>query len=124
MKCTRTNAGATLIVCAVAFAGIAGCQRERTPQPAAAFIDKPAPSTPAPASALTPGDPSVPPHGTPAAPATSGTDAHPNTELTKAERDKALPLEGQVNNYNSDAFAKRGDEKIPRDPAPGSSPPK
>ena len=76
-------------------------------------------STPAPASAFSPNDPSLPPHGTPASPEQKA-DAHPTSELTKGERDKALPLEGQVNNYNSDAFAKRGNDRISREPSPAA----
>jgi hypothetical protein len=105
----------TLVVLGIA-AALAACQQERnTNAPVSSARDVPpataaAATTPEPAR-VPPGDPSLPPHDTQAAP--SGSDgAH--TALTKDERDKALPLEGQVNNYSSDAFAKRGDESIPR----------
>ena len=53
----------------------------------------------------------MPPAG--AAAASSATDGA-NTALTKGERSNAQPLEGQVNNYSSDAFAKRGNDDVPR----------
>ncbi len=62
-------------------------------------------------------DPSLPPPGTPPSDATNIDAAH--TALTKGEREKAMPLEGQTNNYSSDASAKRGDETIPRGTSAG-----
>lgn len=105
----------TLALCALA--GLAACQQERnTSAPVSSKQDVP-PATAAAATTAQPaqvpaGDPSLPPAGTANA-AASGSDAT-HTALTKGERDTALPLEGQVNNYSSDAFAKRGDEQIPR----------
>jgi hypothetical protein len=43
----------------------------------------------------------------------SATDANPDTELTPAERDKAMPLPGQANDHSNPEFAKRGDDSSP-----------
>lgn len=96
---------------------IAGCQQERNTTAAVpAGRDVPPAASAAVTSAqpaqVPAGDPSLPPRGTVPATTTSSDAAH--TALTRDERSKALPLEGQVNNYSSDAFAKRGDEQIPR----------
>ncbi len=58
-------------------------------------------------------DPSLPSASTALAPKEGRADAA-YTALSKAEREKAMPLPGQANNYSSDAFAKRGDEAVPR----------
>ena len=60
------------------------------------------------------GDPSLPPadaalRRTPQ----SATDATRDTELTPAERDKAMPLPGQANDHSNPEFAKRGDDSSP-----------
>lgn len=106
------------VIAAVALGvlvALAGCQQERnTSAPVSSVRDVP-PATAAAATTSQPasvpkGDPSLPPA---TADASSGTDgAH--SALSKAERDNAQPLEGQVNNYSSDAFAKRGNDNIPR----------
>ena len=95
---------------------LGGCQQERnTNAPVSSARDVP-PATAAAATTSQPakvpaGDPSLPPAGTVAS---SGSDAA-STALTKGERTNAQPLEGQVNNYSSDAFAKRGNDNVPRD---------
>jgi hypothetical protein len=43
----------------------------------------------------------------------SATDATRDTELTPAERDKAMPLPGQANDHSNPEFAKRGDDSSP-----------
>lgn len=94
---------------------IGGCQQERnTNAPVSSGRDVP-PATAAAATTSQPakvpaGDPSLPPAG---ATASSGSDGA-STALTKDERSNAQPLEGQVNNYSSDAFAKRGNDDVPR----------
>ena len=94
---------------------VAGCQQERnTSAPVASVRDVP----PATAAAATTSQPASVPAGDPSLPAptsnaSSGTDGA-SSALSKGERDNALPLEGQVNNYSSDAFAKRGNDNIPR----------
>ena len=108
-----------LIAALCTVAGLAACQQERnTSAPVSSARDVP-PATAAAATTAQPaqvpaGDPSLPAQSAAVeAPQSSGTEgAH--SALTKAERDNAQPLEGQVNNYSSDAFAKRGDEQIPR----------
>src|SRR5256885_4191160 len=75
-----------------------GCQQERnTNAPVSSVRDVPpataaAATTSQPAS-VPPGDPSLPPA---TSTASSGTDGA-SSALTPGERDKALPLEGQVN---------------------------
>lgn len=97
---------------------LGGCQQERNNESAASPVrDVPAETRTAATTAqpaqVPPGDPSLPPRGTPAE-ATSGTDpAH--SALTPAENKNALPLEGQPNSHSSDAFAKRGDDNTVRD---------
>ena len=95
---------------------LAGCQQERnTNAPTASVRDVPASTTaaattarPAPTPA---GDPSLPPSDSIKS---SGSDGA-STSLTEGERKNSQPLEGQVNNYSSDAFAKRGTDNVPRD---------
>ena len=98
---------------------LGACQQDRAPEPAARSVgtqmNAAATSPPTPASAASTQDPSLPPKGTPAQITNTATDASPGTELTKNERQNQLPLAGQTNNYSSNEFAKRGDEKIPRD---------
>ena len=97
--------------------GVASCQQERnTSAPVSSGRDVP-PATAAAATQPQParvpaGDPSLPPASSAGASA-SPTDAA-STALTKGERTNAQPLEGQVNNYSSDAFAKRGNDDVPR----------
>lgn len=116
MRTTRTSLAIAILAAAVA--GLSGCQQERnTNAPVSSVRDVP-PATAAAATTAEPAnvparDPSLPPAGTAAQTPSSPADAS-HTALTPAERDKAQPLEGQVNNYSSDAFAKRGDEQIPR----------
>jgi len=113
----RTN----LIVAAVAaaVAVLAGCQQEQNNHgPVSGVRDVPATTaaaatTSAPAS-VPAKDPSLPPAATAAADTGKSSSDAAHTALTPGERDKALPLEGQTNSYSSDAFAKRGDEQIPR----------
>jgi len=105
-------AGALLLALA-----LGGCQQERnTNAPTAAVRDVPASTTAAAATAhpaaVPAGDPSLPPAGTMKS---SGGSDGASTSLTEAERKNAQPLEGQVNNYSSDAFAKRGTDNVPRD---------
>jgi hypothetical protein len=99
---------------------LAACQREQNNDATGAAVrDVPADavskmSTAQPATAPA-NDPSLPPYGTAPAPSTGETGtptdgAH--TALTANERSTAQPLEGQVNNYSSDAFAKRGDSNV------------
>ncbi len=60
------------------------------------------------------GDPSLPPAETAMRKMPkSATDANPDTELTPAERDKAMPLPGQANDHSNPEFAKRGDDASP-----------
>ena len=104
-------AGALLVA-----AALAGCQQERnTNAPATSVRDVPAATTAAATTSqpakVPAGDPSLPPAST----ATSGGNDGSTTALTEGERKNALPLEGQVNNYSSDAFAKRGTDNVPRD---------
>ncbi len=116
MKLKIRPVRALFIACSVV--AVSACQQERNNAGAAAGVkDVPAAevsalTTAQPAQVPT-GDPSLPPYGTSSA-APSSVDAT-HTVLTPAERDKAMPLEGQANNYSSDAFAKRGDEQIPRE---------
>ena len=103
-----------------AIVGLSACQQERNNTGSAGGVkDVPTATvsalTTAQPAAAPAGDPSLPPYGTSAA-LPSGVDAA-QTVLTPAERDKAMPLEGQANNHSSDAFAKRGDEQIPRETA-------
>src|SRR5947208_10706876 len=98
-------AGALLLALA-----LGGCQQERnTNAPTAAVRDVPASTTAAATTAhpaaVPAGDPSLPPAGTMKS---SGGSDGASTSLTEAERKNTQPLEGQVNNYSSDAFAKRG----------------
>ena len=119
----RTRTTLHLVLAAGLACGLAACQREQLNDPAAAsrpVADRVTSNTAAPASATAPGDPSLPAHdsamNSAATPATDGN----NTALTPGERDRAMPLEGHNHSYNSDAFAKRGDEAVPREPAPGA----
>ena len=113
---------ARMLIAMVAVTGLAACQQERdNAGPSSTVRDVPAAAVAAQTSAqpaqVPANDPSLPPYGTPPSPATN-IDATA-TALTKGERDKAMPLEGQVNNYSSDASAKRGDEAIPRGTSAG-----
>ncbi len=103
----------------------AGCQQEQNNASATAPVrDVPKTASSAATTAqpaqVPAGDPSLPGHENANGPTglspsgSSGTDgAH--SALSKAERDNAMPLEGQPNSYSSDAFAKRGNENVPRD---------
>lgn len=106
------------LLIAFAIIGMSACQQERNNAGAAAGVkDVPAAAVSAMTTAqpaqVPAGDPSLPPYGTPQSTASGVDGAH--SVLTAGERDKALPLEGQANNYSSDASAKRGDEQIPRE---------
>jgi hypothetical protein len=92
-----------------------GCE-QRTPDQAAQTA--PTATPPAPTAQVTApaDDPSLPPAKVATDKQPSATDATPDTELTRAERDKAMPLPGQANDHSSPEFAKRGD-----DPAPAKS---
>jgi hypothetical protein len=105
-------AGALLVA-----AALVGCQQERNTNAAVTSVrDVPAATTAAATTSepakVPAGDPSLPPAST--ATTSGGTDGAA-TALTDGERKNALPLEGQVNNYSSDAFAKRGTDNVPRD---------
>jgi hypothetical protein len=104
-----------LALAAGAAVALTGCQQERnTSAPVSSVRDVPpataAAATTPQAASVPAGDPSLPPASSTASSGTDG--AH--SALTKGERDNAQPLEGQVNNYSSDAFAKRGNDEIPR----------
>jgi hypothetical protein len=114
----RTTHIAVTLSSAVALAGLVACQQERAPEPAARSANQAAPTTPAPATASNPADASLPTRGTPPSPETKVDNHAATTEITKGESNKAMPLEGQVNNYSSDAFAKRGDERVSREASP------
>jgi hypothetical protein len=89
-----------------------GCD-QRTPDKAAQTAPAPsAPASSAPAAAPT-DDPSLPPAEAASRKPASGPDATPDTELTRAERNKAMPLPGQANDHSSPEFAKRGDDRTP-----------
>ncbi len=118
--------GFALAILVAGSAIVSGCQQERnTTAPVSSVRDVP-PATAAAATTAQPvkvpaGDPSLPPADVANRPAREDSNtaiksdrdgAH--TALTQAERDKALPLEGQVNNYSSDAFAKRGNDDVAR----------
>lgn len=110
-----------MVALAVGFT-IAGCQQERnTSAPVSSTRDVPpataAAATTTQAAKVPAGDPSLPPAST--ASSTSSSSDAASTALTKEERDKAQPLEGQANNYSSDAFAKRGNDNVPRGSADG-----
>ena len=63
--------------------------------------------------ASTKGDPSVPPAEAALEKPKSAPDATPDSELTRRERDKAMPLPGQANDHSTPEFAKRGDDPSP-----------
>ncbi|HZQ59857.1 MAG TPA: hypothetical protein VFC24_00830 [Casimicrobiaceae bacterium] len=102
-------------VALAAMFALAGCQQERnTNAPVTSVRDVPA-ATAAAATTSEPakvpaGDPSLPPASTTLSSSSDGA----QTALTKGERTNAQPLEGQANNYSSDAFAKRGNDDVPR----------
>jgi hypothetical protein len=59
------------------------------------------------------GDPSVPSADAALNKPKTGTDATSDTELTRAERDKQMPLPGQANDHSTPDFAKKGDDTSP-----------
>jgi hypothetical protein len=59
------------------------------------------------------GDPSVPPADAALEKPKSAPDATPDSEVTRAERDKAMPLPGQANDHSTPEFAKRGNDSSP-----------
>ena len=109
-----------LVASALAMA-LAACQQERNNDATGAAVrDVPADAvskmTTAEPAKVPANDPSLPPYGTAPGPETAGADGAPSdaahTALTANERQTAQPLEGQVNNHSSDAFAKRGDSNV------------
>ncbi len=109
-----------LLVAGIAT-GLAACQQQRNNDATGAAVrDVPAAAvssaTTAEPASVPPNDPSLPPYGTaPASPASApsaGATDSTHSTLSASERDRALPLEGQVNNHSSEAFAKRGDSNV------------
>jgi len=134
-KLRRTNhrgPSLGLALCTLSIALLAGCQQERNTNAPVTSVRDVAPATAAAATTAEPAsvpknDPSLPAATTsaavsppapaaPSAPSAAGTaptDAA-QTALTPGERKNAQPLEGQTNSYSSDAFAKRGNDDVPR----------
>jgi len=104
------------ILAIAALAALSACQQERnTNAPVSSARDVP----PATAAAATTSQPAQVPANDPSLPPATSTMSSSSdatqTALTKGERTNAQPLEGQVNNYSSDAFAKRGNDNVPRE---------
>lgn len=113
----------TAVACALVAAALGACQQTHNNDATGAAVrNVPAATvsgmTTAQPAAVPASDPSLPPYGTApggqgssgAASGTASDAAH--TALAPQERERAQPLEGQVNNHSSDAFAKRGDSNV------------
>ena len=87
-----------------------GCEKD--PADTGAQIAPPAASPPE-VSPRVATDPSLPPTEAALAKPKSATDATGDTELTRTERDKEMPLAGQANDHSNPEFAKRGDDAAP-----------
>ncbi len=90
-----------------------GCEKPSVGNSAQTAPPVAAPPAPADRTAEPAGDPSVPPADTALQKPKSATDATADTELTRRERDKSMPLPGQANDHSNPEFAKRGDDRTP-----------
>ena len=107
---------------ALAVLALAACeQTQRTTQtappsaPASVSSSAPAPRSTAPDP--TAKDPSVPPADV--AMSADKSEVSPQSAMTTAERDRQMPMKGQVNDYNTPDRAKEGDQPNTASKEPG-----
>lgn len=104
---TKAVAAFALVTIGVLY----GCEKAPLDNAAKSTLPDASPSAPTAQTTVPAGDPSVPPAKAALERPKSATDATPETEVTRPERDKAMPLPGQANDHSNPEFAKRGDDQ-------------